>query len=96
MRSRVQFLISPALLRPSILGVLWIRRARDHAGAGPDSHVYEINTWLWNLADPSLELEGFQLQEQIESAERAGLNLTLKYPSASETRQARKGAAEGI
>jgi hypothetical protein len=48
------------------------------------------------LADPSLELEGFQLQEQKESAERPGLNSTLKYPSAWEARQARKRADEGI
>ncbi len=53
MRSRVQF--------PSILGVLRIRRARDHAGAGPDSHVYEINTWLWNFGRPQPRVRGLSV-----------------------------------
>jgi hypothetical protein len=38
-----------------------------------DSHVCEINTWMWNLPGPSLELDGFQSEKQKGSGDSPGL-----------------------
>jgi hypothetical protein len=71
--------------RPSSLGVLMVQD-RD-----PASHVYEINTWLWNWPQPLLgglsitKTERISRECRSESSRRA-----------AETRKAKKRAADEI
>ena len=98
--STIPYKYAEALLdssRPLSLVVLTVP-GRECQGSRRSSHIYEINTWLWNVGrpPPRTGLTGGRSVTKTERIYSQSRSRSESYRRAVKTRKARKRAADAI
>ena len=85
------FMAMPCLPFHTLASMLLDRSRPSNSGSRRGSHVYEINTWMWNFGRPQPRVGGLSV---VKTEEIRRLSRSETSRRAWKTRQARKRAAD--